>query len=319
MKTLFNLTTSANDLDRFGSRAELIRLMEGFDGVELMVFDEDLRGIVPKERVYGIHMAFFPFWYDFWRGNQKALTDEFGSSGEWERYYGGPTRDALLERFRRDLRAAERYHAEYVVFHVSEASIEESFTGRYRKSDESVIDAACELLNTLFDGAPADGPALLLENLWQPGLTFTKPDMTRRLLDGIQYPNKGLLLDTGHLFHTDESIRTQQEGLAYIHRMLDRHGALCEYIRGMHLNQSITGAYCKAVREHPPVLAESYAERSRQMFEHAFKVDLHQPFTCRGVKQLIERVEPEYLTFEFITENLGRHEEYLRMQKQALT
>jgi hypothetical protein len=53
------------------------------------------------------------------------------------------------------------------------------------------------------------------------------------------------------------------------------------------------------------------------MFEHAFKVDLHQPFTCGGVKGLIERIDPEFLTFEFITENIEQHREYLREQKKA--
>jgi len=318
LKTLFNLTTSADDLGRFASREEMLRLMDGFDGVELMVCGDDARKIVPRERVFGIHMASFPFWLDFWRGNERALIDEFGSLDECERYYGGSTREALLERFRVDLLNADRYHAEYVVFHVSEASIGESFTGDYRRTDENVIDAACELLNALFGGQPADGPALLLENLWQPGLTFTRPEMTQRLLDGVRYPNKGFVLDTGHLFHTNESIQTQSEGLAYINRMLDRHGALCEHIRGMHLHQSVTGAYCRAVREHPPALADTYEGRSRQMFEHAFKVDLHRPFTCPGVGALIHRIGPEYLTLEFITENIAQHRAYLREQRQVL-
>ncbi len=295
-----------------------MRFMDGFDGVELLVFDEDVRNIVPRERVLGTHMCYFPFWFDFWKGNERALIDEFGSLDECERYFGGSTREAMLERFRLDLSAAKSYGAEYVVFHVSDAGIAESFTGRYRKSDERVIDATCELLNVLFDDAFADGPALLMENLWQPGLTFTKPEMTKRLLDGVRYKNKGFMLDTGHLFHTNEAIRTQEEGLSYIHQMLDAHDALCEYIRGVHLHQSITGDYCRSVREHPPILADTYEKRSWQMFEHAFKVDLHQPFTCEGVRGLIERIDPEYLTFEFITENIAQHREYLREQQQAL-
>lgn len=318
MKTLLNLTTFAEDLDRFGSQETLIRYLEGLDGLELMACGEDDRGIVPKERVFGIHMASFPFWVDFWQGNEQALIEEFGSLDECERYYGGPTRNALLNRFRIDLCSAKTYGAEYVVFHVSEASIAESFTGRYRKTDEIVIDATCELLNELFDEMPADGPALLLENLWQPGLTFTKPEMTKRLLDGVRYPNKGFMLDTGHLFHTNESIQTQEDGLAYIHQMIDVHMTLCEHIRGVHLHQSITGDYCRAIREHPPALAETYEGRTRQMFMHAFKVDRHQPFTCKGVHDLIERINPEYLTLEFISESIAQHKAYLREQKQAL-
>ncbi len=103
--------------------------MEGFDGVELLACGEDKHGIVPKERVFGLHMRSFPYWLDFWRGDKRALIREFGSLAVCERYYGGSTPGALLDGFRRDLQAARAYGAEYVVFHVSDASIEESFTG----------------------------------------------------------------------------------------------------------------------------------------------------------------------------------------------
>ncbi|HQQ40992.1 MAG TPA: hypothetical protein PLR57_05725, partial [Clostridia bacterium] len=73
MKTLFNLTTSPNDMERFSTRAELLALMEGFDGVELLACEQDERNIVPKERVFGIHMGYFPYWLDFWCGNEAAL------------------------------------------------------------------------------------------------------------------------------------------------------------------------------------------------------------------------------------------------------
>lgn len=48
MITLFNLTTSLNDMERFQNRAELLALMEGFDGVELLVCEPDERNIVPE-------------------------------------------------------------------------------------------------------------------------------------------------------------------------------------------------------------------------------------------------------------------------------
>ena len=161
-------------------------------------------------------------------------------------------------------------------------------------------------------------PLLLLENLWQPGLTLTDPAMTRRLLEGVDYENVGLMLDTGHLFHTNESIATQEEGLAYIHAMLDCHGALSERIRGVHLHQSITGDYARSVRANPPVPGKTYSERAWQMFEYAFAIDKHRPFTCAGVRKLIERISPDYLTCELITDNLSQHRALLAEQKRAL-
>lgn len=317
MKTMFNLTTSADDLDRFASQSELLSLMDGFDGVELMCLEEDARHIIPPNRVIGLHMGYFPCWLDFWNGDTAALKREFDDRQTWERCYGGADRRALIGRFRRDLYNAHRYGAEYVVFHVSDATVRESFTEVYRHTDEEVIDAACALINAVF-AAEDGGLALLVENLWQPGLTLTRPDMTARLLAGIAYPNKGIMLDTGHLMHTNPALKTQKEALAYLHAMLDAHGALCNYIRGVHLNQSLTGAYRARIRKDPPPLGRTYAERCGQMFTHAFAVDRHLPFTCQGVGGLIRRIAPAYLTFEFITADCAQHRAYLDEQTRAL-
>ena len=121
MKMMFNLTTSVEDLKRFSNREDLLELMQGFDGVELMQYEEDCRGIIPKERVIGLHMGYFPCWLDFWNGNEAALIKEFNTRETWEQIYGGKDREAILKRFRQDLKWAHHYNAESVVFQVSEA------------------------------------------------------------------------------------------------------------------------------------------------------------------------------------------------------
>lgn len=317
MKFTFNLTTSNEDLDRFPDRRSLLSLMEGFDGVELMYFGEDERNIIPKERVLGLHMNCPYAWVDRWNSDEYWLAREYGSLEKCAEICGGIGKESILKPFRENLRTAKQYGVNYMVYHVSDCFIEESFTWKYHHTDEEVIDATCDMLNELFAGE--DGSiALLLENLWQPGLTFTKPEMTGRLLDGIRYPNKGIMLDTGHLFHTDTSIRSQEGGVAYINRMLDEHGELCRYIRGIHLNQSLTGEYCEQTVADPPVMETDYGARNFQAFMHAFAADKHEPFTCDGVDELIRRIDPEYVTFEFITDNSEQHKRYLDMQKAAL-
>lgn len=317
MKTVFNLTTSEEDLDRFQDSEEFLEMLHGFDGVELMYFEEDSKKIIPSNKVIGIHMHFFPFWLDFWNGNERALFKEFDTRETWEQYYGGSDRSALIKCFQKDLAQAHAYGAEYVVFHVSEASIEESFTWSYRHTDEEVVDATADLLNELMK--EEDGSlTLLLENLWQPGLRFTDPKITKRLLDRVHYQNKGIMLDTGHLLHTNTKLSTQEEGVAYIHQMLDLHGDLCQFIRGIHLNQSLTGKYCEDTMKNPPQMKATYAERYTQMFFHAFAVDRHEPFLCDGVSNLIERIAPEYLNFEFITADKKQHLEYLKKQRKVI-
>lgn len=316
MKTVFNMTTCEDDLRRFQDSADFEQMLDGFDGVELMYFGEDARSIIPRDKIIGLHMHFFPFWLDFWNGNEKALLKEFDTKETWEQYYGGTTRDVIVHRFQKELEQAHRFGVEYVVFHVSDASIEESFTWKYHHTDEEVVDAAAELINEIFQ--KEDGSILLLlENLWQPGLKFTDPKITRRLLDQVNYPNKGIMLDTGHLLHTNTGLKTQEDGVAYINQMLDIHGDLCRFIKGVHLNQSLTGDYCEKTKMDPPVMENTYAGRHAQMFYHAFAVDKHEPFTCQGVRELIQRIAPEYVNFEFITADKKQHREYLQKQRNV--
>lgn len=317
MKVQFNLTTSECDLDRYRDRADFETMLRGFDGVELMWMGDDTRGIVPPECVVGFHMRCAQYWLDFWNGDLDACVKELGSMENVCAMYGGDTREALIAHYRAELARAKAYGAEYVVFHVSDSGIAGTLRGVYRHTDEAVIDASCALLNAVFDGE-TEAPALLLENLWEPGLTFTRPEMTARLLDGVAYPNKGLLLDTGHLMHTNASLRTQEEAIIYIRQMLAAHGALAKQIRGVHLHQSLTGAYMMRVRKNPPVLPADAMARSALLFEYVFRVDRHLPFTCPGVRELVEEIEPEYVTFEFISSTRLQHRRMLNRQMRAM-
>ena len=313
MKTQINLTTSCCDLDRFASRDVLLDLLED-DGIELTCFEDDVRGVVPAERVTGLHMSCLPYWLDFWRGDRKACIHELDNIETVRAVFGGETPDALRLRYQKDLEHARQYGAEYLVFHVCDGSVEETFTGRARHTDAEVIDAAAEFLNELF-GDVQDGPWLLLENLWYAGHRFTDPEMTAKLLERVKYPRTGLMLDTGHLLHTNPDLRTQEEGVCYIYEMLDRHGDLCRYIRGVHLNQSLTGARMTNMQANPPKLAKTYRERCERLFYYVFSIDLHQPFTCPGVKELIERISPMYLTYELISNDLAEHRRLLKEQR----
>lgn len=126
------------------------------------------------------------------------------------------------------------------------------------------------------------------------------------------------MLDTGHLMCTNTDIASEEDGIAYIRRCLDAHGDLCRYIKGIHLHQSLSGAYVKGVLADPPRLPEAYDERIGMAYMHVFRVDQHRPFTCKKVKELIRQINPEYLTHEFVTADLAQHEEYLRAQTEAL-
>lgn len=317
MKTQFNITSMKWDLDRYVSQEDFATALEGFDGVELMDYGEDISRIIPEEKVIGVHMLCPYYWLDFWNGDMQRCIREFGSEEQVYANFGGTTRQALVDAFRRDWNRAVLHQAEYAVYHISDVTCMESLTGKFYHTDEEVIDAVCELINQALP-EEQDGPWLLLENLWYPGLTFTRPEMSRRLLEGIRYPKTGFMLDTGHLIHTNLELISEEEAVAYIYQCLDRHGVLCEHIRGIHLNQSLTGAYMKKLRQNPPVLSDNPDKRMEEIYTCVFRMDQHKPFTCAGVRELIERIRPDYLTYEFISNNREEHMEMLRQQRKAL-
>jgi len=332
MKVQINLTDSIYDLERFGSRAELKDLLEGFDGIELMHLEEDSGCIISDEMVIGYHTTMPEYWMDFRRGDMARCLQEFDSTENIKNHYGGTSPDCLVRKLRGEYENVLKYGAEYMVIHVSDAGIFEEITGKYHYSDEEVIRGFCELVNEALPaekgkdkgsdtGKGADTnknmPWLLMENLWQPGLTFRNPEMTRLLIENIHYPKKGFMLDTGHLIHTNTRIRTQKEAVSFINRQLDDHGDLCRYIKGVHLNQSITGPLMNRYKKHPPQPAAAYEERVGQLFDYIFRIDKHLPFTGEGVRELVERIAPDYLTYEFISNNLEEHKMMLKKQRKV--
>jgi len=317
MKTLFNLTDSRYDLERFASRKDLEDLLEGFDGIELMHMEEDTRGIISPDMVVGYHMTMPEYWLDFWRGDLARCEAEFVTLENAFQHYHGDTPEALVKMIRTAFQKAISYGAEYAVLHVSEAGIWEEITGRYHYSDPEVIDGFCELVNAAIPGnfASDTRPWLLLENLWQPGLNLRNPEITARLMESIHYPKKGIVLDTGHLMHTNLSLRSQKEAVRFIHQRLDEHGELCQFIKAVHLHQSLTGQAMRNFMKHPPIPAPTYEERFGQLFNYVFAVDRHQPFVGEGVRELVARINPFYLVYEFISRDLEEHKKMLRRQQ----
>ena len=226
-------------------------------------------------------------------------------------------REELIRHYRKDLDYAARMGAEYVVFHVVQVDDEEGVTYEKKHRDREVIDAAAAFINELLDGQKYSF-WFLMENLWWPGLTFLHPEDTRALMEQVRYEKKGFMLDTGHYLHTNLDLQTQDEAVEYLHGMLDKQEDMIPYIKGIHLQQSLTGDYVKQWLSMPHELPEDPAERFRAVYEHIFRIDRHEPFTAPGVTALVERIDPLYVTYEYITRNREELAEYLDIGNRAL-
>jgi len=289
----------------------------GCDGIETIFDGTENLGAKQSDLVAGYHLIFYPDWLDFWNGDQSALDRKFGSPDIWKGFYLGSGRSSLVNQLHADLLRAESLGVRYVVFHVSDVSIEEGYTYQWEHTDQEVIDAAAELINLLLDGQGYSFE-FLMENLHWPGFTFTRPELTGRLISRVNYPKKGIMLDVGHLMCTDMEIKDQADACRYVHRMLDEHGELCRYIRGVHLHQSVTGGYVKQSLKKQPVLKQDYYERFAESYGHIRRIDTHQPFDCSEVRRLVERISPEYLVHEISAGSLEEKKELIKIQQNAL-
>lgn len=319
MKRMINITDSSSDIERYRDGRDAFDLARKFgcDGLELMHLAGGKEDFFLPESVVGVHLRFFSDWLDLWRGDMEALRAEYDTLAQAEEVFGGLDRSHILEPLREDLERAKRLGAEYVVFHVSNVRDSEVFTYQFSHTDEEVIDASTELINELLDGKDYTF-YFLMENLWWPGLTMTRPEMTRRLLDQIHYPRKGIMLDTGHLMHTNLELQTEEEAIEYILEKIKEHGELSSYIRGIHLNQSLTGDYVKKLLEKKDEIPKTYRERLQACYEHVFQIDKHLPFTTTEVQRIIKKIQPEYLTYELITRDRREHERKLKIAAGTL-
>ena len=300
MRHLINFPLDADSVSEYGGweglRGELHR--SNCDGLEGIWAGTDIPENIPEEMVVGYHLTFFPDWLDFYREDRAAVERKFGSMETAKRFYGGWGRDTLLELYRADLDRAVRLGAEYVVFHVSDVSIEEGYTYRWLHSNEEVIDSAAEAVNTLLDGRdwPFD---FLMENQWWPGFTFLEPKETARLLERVHYHRRGILLDTGHLMNANTKLRTQAEGAAYIRTMVEKHGSLAGEIRGIHLHQSLSGDYVRSNTGFlPHDLPEDYTARYCVSYRHIQRIDRHLPWSDPSIIPVLAQIKLKYVTHE---------------------
>lgn len=319
MKTVMNITTCQEDTARYRDTADLQAFYRSFglDGLEVLEVGPDKSGLILPQDTVGVHLKYYSSWMDLWTGNQKRLLAEYQTLDAIQSTYGGADRNALIRAYRRNIRFANQLQPEYLVFHVSECTMAESMLHQYYYTDEQVCDAAAALLNTVTSEI-SGMPWLLLENLWYRGLTMERPEIVQRLLDQIQYPKVGVMLDTGHLMHTNRDLENADQAVDYIHSILDRYHNL-DFIKGIHLHQSLTGSFAKECMAHWAPISGTYREQMWDVMGRIFRLDTHQPFRSRRIKEIAARLpELEFLCLEQISSSREEHSQNLAAQVKYL-
>jgi len=323
VRYLFHLSTVPKYFDWFDNDWDKIKEFakeHHMDGVEIMIHNNYDIKRVPDDFAYGMHLRFWPMWLDFWNRDFYAVANTVGENDQIKRMYGGMDPQCLIDQYREQYRLAKELGVKYMVFHVSHVINQDTFKWEYDYTDKEVMEATIELVNMAFP-SNEDGPMLLFENLWWPGLTYCDPELTKWFIEQINYKNKGFLLDTSHLILTNPQISTEDQAVDYMREIVKGLGETSSYIKGMHVNKTLPKNYMS--KNHLDKL-EKYKNAKNQwdkiniLKDHIGNLDIHKPFDHSAIKKLIDDIKPEFCVFEVSPDTKNELSDYLNRQNKAL-
>lgn len=277
----------------------------GLDGVENLIYGT-VPAAIPFRRVTrGVHLKYWTYWVDLWRGEEERLSENFPSREARAAFYGARDRDGWIETVRANIRAALAENPRYLVWHIQDCTNGEAWSRNFHYTDREVLQAAAELYQECRDLIP-DGVSVLFENIFWPGLC----DMDRGKLAAFfaavdDDAHTGLMFDTGHFMSTNWDLATEAEAADCICQAVRRMGSLKHRIHGIHLSCSLSGRYQKTCPRKMPAGCTT-----EMLFRHISSIDQHRPFTTDAAARIVDTIQPEYLTHELFgdtfSEALGK-------------
>lgn len=282
---------------------ELKRYLKyGIEFIELSKYNKNDNEEI-KKIVKGYHLRFFPTWLDFYLEEKKEIEIDKVA------FFGGTSKNKMIEYYRKELEKAKKLEVEYVVLHASSVSVEESLTYNFRFSDTKILEKVVKFINEIFDEKKYNF-TLLLENLWWPGLKLLSSWEVKYLLERVNYKNIGFMLDTAHMINTNLDLKNSDEAVEYILKNIENLSEYKNYIYGVHLNYSLSGEYVKKSIKNP--------KNIENIYEHIMKIDSHLPFENEGIKKILDKLPIKYLVFEIFGVSFEEREKKIKRQLEFL-
>ena len=206
-----------------------------------------------------------------------------------------------MDTYRRELAVAQRLGCEYVVFHVAQTEVESVYSWHCPWTWQQTVGMCAEIINEATRDSDYTGQ-ILFENLWFPGsMCLDSPDEIAMLFEKVDYPRRGLVLDTGHVLNKNPGIRTEPEGIYYVIQTLKDLGEARHLVKGLHLTRSLSGDYAERLHRGPSPFegVDEFWERFGIAQSHVLQIDQHEPFEDPGVRRLFDWMSPDYMVFEF--------------------
>lgn len=269
------------------------------DGIEQLIYDNNMI-LKYKELTIGVHLEYWSYWIDFWWNNQQRLDYIFESNEEKKHYYKAQNIYEWIEYIKKNITLALNLKPQYLVWHVSEANVQEIFTYNFYYNDRQVLLATSEVFNEVAKIIP-DNVLILFENLWWPGLRLNSMENVVYFFEKLKHNNVGIMLDTGHLMNTNINLTSELDASIFIKDIVNNLGSFASLIKGVHLNCSLSGQYQKKFIEQQFKFCEFDKHR---LWEHIIKIDKHEIFQTKAPSFLIDYIQPQYVVHELAYDNL---------------
>ncbi|HJI30203.1 MAG TPA: sugar phosphate isomerase/epimerase [Veillonellaceae bacterium] len=281
------------------------------DGIENLIYGTE-PALHPADGItLGCHLAYWPDWMDFYLGKKDFYEKDFPTKQSLTDTFGGTTVEAWIEKIRRNIRAALAEKPEYLVWHVAHCSLDEIWTRRFCYSSHDVLKAAAEVYGAVAEEVPPS-VTVLFENIFWPGLYTLEPKEVDYFFSLLPGKNIGIMLDTGHLMNTNPRLATEEGGARYVKGVVNRLGSMKSLILGIHLSCSLSGAYQRSL---PGTIPTSVTPDI--ISRHIISIDQHRPFTTSAARDIMDCVEPRYVTHELFGRDFSIPEDKVRLQMKA--
>jgi hypothetical protein len=264
---------------------------------------ETLTGYEPvdpsfKECSGSVHLPYAVDWYGPLTGRRPA--DPSMEPGLLRYRHYGRDRDEIVAAVRRAIEMAAPLEPGYGVMHAGNANIDELLCYDYSESDTEVIDALAEVMNDAVSAFPSGEPpfTIAFENTWWPGMRMTDSAGYKRLASKLEFEDWCVCLDTGHLLFSMKGSDDEAGALEILNGCVDGYTSdLMERIVTMHLHVNTSRKILRTLAD-PDSASVPTEERIKRAYKLIGNVDQHRPFSDPGVRDLVERIDPDYIVHE---------------------
>lgn len=289
------LTELSENVSEISSRLKSI----GCDGLELLTLFEN----VPEQYIPyspSVHLPFAIDWYRAWCGNTPK--DEFDEDNVKYVLFGRD-REEMVRNIRSGIVFASVLRPAYGVMHAGNTNIDQVMLRKHTDDDHKVLDAFCDMMNQVVSEFPNGEPPfkIAFENLWWSGLKLKEPWEYKLIENKIEFDNWGFCLDTGHMMNTLSDAYNETSVIDSLLKIFDRFPIdMKERIGTMHFHMSTSAEYRNTFETSERPRSESILKTLERSYPHVMKIDQHRPFTDSRCIQLVEALEPDFVTHEMV-------------------